>query len=146
MSEQSAVCCEGPGWVTEATDQVVSGGSSRPQLLHRIERQPLVLTADRGHRPLVLDPQWRLLHLLLSSPGAAHQGARHDGLRVERVARILDLLLVEDGGELPLLPGRLQRDFLRHSGRRLALCLDDESLEKRNVKQIIQDSRSDLLV
>ena len=137
MSEQSAVGCEGPGWVTEATDEVVSGGSSRPQLLHRIQGQPLVLAAHRGHRPLVLDPQWRLLHLLLSSPGAAHQGARHDGLRVERIAGILHLLLVEDRGELSLLLGRLQGDLLSDGGRRLTLCLDDKSLEMRKVKYFV---------
>ena len=126
VSEESAVGGEGSGGGTQATDQVVSRGSSRPQLLHRVQRQSLVLAAHCSHGPLVLDPDWRLLHLLHPTV-TGRAGVGHDGLRVELLCR-LHLVLVEDGGEVSLLPGRLQRYLLCDSGRGLQVSLDDKSL------------------
>ena len=64
MSEQSAVCGEGPGGVAQAAHEVVRGGAAGPKLLHRVEGEPLVLAAHRRHRALVLDPDRHLLHSL----------------------------------------------------------------------------------
>ena len=113
MGQQRAVGGEGPGGLTQATHQVIRGGAPGPQLLHRAQRQPLVLATHRRHRPLVFDPNWDLPHLgALHLHQVASAGVPADnGLRVELGLRVAHLILVHD--ELPGLGlGHIWGDLL----------------------------------